>query len=168
MSPFLHVRHRPPAALVRPRELVVACAPMRSNVNVSRIARTASAAAVERLIVCGAAKIVKKIARDGAESESLPIEVHRTLAPVLDELRRPNYTRVGLEQTTGSQSLYTFSFPRRTALVIGNERIGLTDDELRLLGHVVEIPVYGLPYSHNAATAAAMAIYEYCRQYPEG
>jgi tRNA G18 (ribose-2'-O)-methylase SpoU len=94
--------------------------------------------------------------------------VHRTLAPVLDELRRQNYTLVGLEQTTGSQSLYTFSFPRRTALVIGNERIGLTDDELRLLGHVVEIPVYGLPYSHNAATAAAMAIYEYCRQYPEG
>jgi tRNA G18 (ribose-2'-O)-methylase SpoU len=30
---------------------------------------------------------------------------------------------------------------------------------------VVEIPVYGLPYSFNAATATSMAIYEYCRQY---
>jgi tRNA G18 (ribose-2'-O)-methylase SpoU len=168
MSPFEHVRHKPPTPLARPRELVVACAPMRSNVNISRIARTASAAAVERLIVCGAAKIVKKIARDGAESESLPIEVHRTLAPVLDELRRQNYALIGLEQTTGSQSLYSFPFPRRTALVVGNERSGLTDDELRLLDHVVEIPVYGLPYSHNAATAASMAIYEYCRQYPDG
>ena len=39
---------------------------------------------------------------------------------------------------------------------------------LRLLDHAVEIPVYGLPYAHNAATAAAMALYEYCRQYPRG
>jgi tRNA G18 (ribose-2'-O)-methylase SpoU len=39
---------------------------------------------------------------------------------------------------------------------------------LRLLHHAVEIPVYGLPFSHNAATAAAMALYEYCRQYPKG
>jgi tRNA G18 (ribose-2'-O)-methylase SpoU len=168
MSSFIHQRHKPPMPLARPRELVVACAPMRSNVNISRIARTASAAAVERLIACGAAKIVKKIARDGAESESLPIEVHRTLAPVLDTLRRQGYSLVGLEQTTGSESLYSFAFPRRTALVVGNERNGLTADELRLLDHVVEIPVYGLPYSHNVATAASMAIYEYCRQYPDG
>jgi tRNA G18 (ribose-2'-O)-methylase SpoU len=33
---------------------------------------------------------------------------------------------------------------------------------------VVEIPVYGLPYSYNVATATAMALYEFCRQYPSG
>ena len=38
---FEQVRHRPPAPLAAPRELVVACAPMRSNVNLSTIARTA-------------------------------------------------------------------------------------------------------------------------------
>ena len=57
---------------------------------------------------------------------------------------------------------------RRTVLVVGNERLGVEDDVLRLLNHTVEIPVYGLPYSHNVATAAAMALYEYCRQYPRG
>jgi tRNA G18 (ribose-2'-O)-methylase SpoU len=25
--------------------------------------------------------------------------------------------------------------------------------------------VFGLPYSHNVATATAMAMYEYCRQF---
>jgi tRNA G18 (ribose-2'-O)-methylase SpoU len=53
-------------------------------------------------------------------------------------------------------------------LVLGNERQGIDDDSLRLLDHAVEIPVYGLPYSFNVATAAAMALYEYCRQYPQG
>lgn len=57
---------------------------------------------------------------------------------------------------------------RRTALVIGNERTGLTEEILATLDDVVEIPVWGLPYSHNVATASAMALYEYCRQYPEG
>jgi tRNA G18 (ribose-2'-O)-methylase SpoU len=37
-----------------------------------------------------------------------------------------------------------------------------------LLDEVVEIPVYGLPYSYNVVTAATMAMYEYCRQYPTG
>ena len=50
--------------------------------------------------------------------------------------------------------------------MVGNERTGIEDEVLRLLDHAVEIPVYGLPYAHNAATAAAMALYEYCRQYP--
>ena len=44
----------------------------------------------------------------------------------------------------------------------------LHPDAARLLDQTVEIPVYGLPYAHNAATATAMALYEFCRQYPRG
>ncbi len=75
---------------------------------------------------------------------------------------------VGLEQTTNSTLLYEHPFVRKTALVIGNERQGLTDDVLVLLDAVVEIPVYGLPFSFNVANATAMALYEYCRQFPAG
>ncbi len=109
-------------------------------------------------------RIDQKIARDGADT--VQIEVHRTLAPVLKRLREEGYHLVGLEQTTGSQSLYDFRFPRRAVLVVGNERLGLEADVLALLHSTVEIPVYGLPHAHNVATATAMALYEYCRQYP--
>ena len=51
---------------------------------------------------------------------------------------------------------------------VGNERHGLDDDVLRLLDDVVEIPVWGSPAAYNVATAASMALYEYCRQYPRG
>lgn len=163
---FSHQRHKPPTTLERSRELVIACAPLRSNVNLSRIVRVAGCCGIGRVICCGAAKVLAKIARDGAETVEL--EVHRTLPPVLKDLRLQGYVLVGLEQTTNSESLFTFGFPRRTALVLGNERQGLTDDELALLHHVVEIPVYGLPYAYNVATAAAMALYEYCRQFPAG
>ena len=90
------------------------------------------------------------------------------LAPVLQKLRSDGYRLVGLEQTTNSTSMHSYSFARRTVLVVGNERTGLTEDILKLLDDVVEIPVYGLPHSFNAATAASMALYEYCRQFPNG
>jgi tRNA G18 (ribose-2'-O)-methylase SpoU len=166
MNDFIHQRHKPLAPLDRPRELIVACAPLRTNVNLSRIVRVAGCSGVPRVIACGTAKVIDKIARDGADT--VEVEIHRSLGPVLKQLKTEGYVLVGLEQTSNSQSLHAFSFARKTALVVGNERLGLTDEELRLLDHVVEIPVYGLPHSYNVATAAAMALYEYCRQYPRG
>jgi len=166
MSEFIHQRHKDFSSLERPRELVLACAPMRSNVNISRILRAASCSGVTRVIACGRPKIDPKIARDGVSK--IEFQVRRTLEPGLEQLRGEGYRLVGLEQTTDSVSMHTFAFPRRTALVIGNERTGLTEEALALLDDVVEIPVYGLPYSFNVATATAMALYEYCRQYPAG
>ena len=166
MPEFVQHRHKSLNPLDRPRELLVVCPPMRSNVNLSRIVRAAGCCGIERMVCCGNPKILQQIARQ-AEG-SVQVEVHRTLPPVLKRLRGEDYCVVGLEQTDGSQSLYEFSFPRRTALVLGNERLGIDEESLRLVDHAVEIPVYGLPYSHNVATATAMALYEYCRQYPRG
>jgi len=163
---FEHQRHKPPRELAQPRELIVVCAPLRSNVNLSRIARAASCCGLERIICTGPAKLDRRIARDGADT--LCIETHRTLPPVLSELRNEGYRLVGLEQTTDSSDLHAYRFERKTALVIGNERTGLKPEVLGLLDDVVEIPVWGMPYSYNVATATAMTLYEYCRQYPGG
>jgi tRNA G18 (ribose-2'-O)-methylase SpoU len=163
---FEHQRHKTPRRLAQPRELLVVCAPLRSNVNLSRIVRAASCCGLERIICTGQAKLDRKIARDGADA--IAIEVHRTLPPVLEKLRGLGYRLVGLEQSTDSQNLHEYRFARRTALIVGNERTGLTPELLALLDDIVEIPVWGLPYSYNVATATAMALYEYCRQWPDG
>ena len=163
---FEHQRHKPPRQLQRPRQLVVACATMRSNVNISRIARAAGCCGVERIYCTGSVKLNRRIARDGADV--VQIENHRSLPPVLSQMRAEGFQLVGLEQTTRSVNLHEYEFRRRTALVIGNERTGLTAEILELLDDVVEIPVWGMPFSYNVATATAMALYEYCRQYPDG
>ncbi len=163
---FIQLRHKPPAELDRPRELVIACPPMRSNINLSRIVRAAGCFGVRRVICCGNAKLIGKIARDSRHFVEL--EVHRTLPPVLRRLREEGHVLVGLEQTTNSHWLFEFTFPRNTVLVVGNERLGIEAEVLKLLHHTVEIPVYGRPFAHNVATAAALAMYEYCRQYPRG
>ena len=158
MPQFEHIRHRPPEQFAAPRELVVACAAMRSHVNLSHIVRTCGCFGIARVVACGAAGVHGRIARDGAES--VEVAVHRSLPPVLDRLRAEGYELVGLEQATRSESLFTFSFAARTVLVIGNERTGLEQQELDRLDRVAEIPMAGLPHSLNAATSAAIAVYE--------
>ena len=161
-----HLRHKPFTALNRPRELVLACPVFKSSVNLSRIVRLAGCAAVEKIVACGAGKIDPAIARDGAGH--VKIERRRTLIPVLKKLKQDGYRLVGLEQTDRSHSIYEYQYDRRTVLVIGHERHGMTDEELALMDDLMEIPVYGLPYSYNVVTATTMAVYEYIRQFPSG
>ncbi|MCA9179255.1 MAG: hypothetical protein KDB14_32565 [Planctomycetales bacterium] len=163
----VHLRHKPPTPLDRPRELVIACPEMQSNVNLSRIVRAAGCCGVTKIIAAGSVRIDRKIARDALDQ--IEIESRRTLLPTLKRIREEtDAVLVGLEQAEGSVSLPEFSFPRNTVLVIGHERKGIEPEVLKVLHHVVEIPVWGMPYSYNAATATVMALYEYCRQYPRG
>lgn len=163
---FEHLRHKPLSDLERPRELVLLIAPLRSNVNLSRIVRLATCAGIPRIVACGNPKLDPKIVRDGLDAISF--ECRRSLEPVLKEYADDGYQLVGLEQTSNSTSLHQFQFERRTGLVIGNERTGLVPSVLKHLDAVVEIPVWGKPYSYNVATATTMAVYEYCRQFPRG
>lgn len=166
MSDFVHQRHKPPTPLDAPRELVLACPRLHSNVNLARIVRAAGCCGVRKIIVCGKPRLDRTIARDAIEVVEL--ESHRTLPPALVHWRKAGYRIVGLEQADNSQRLFDYRFQRKTVLVVGHEREGLDSESLAGVDDVVEIPVYGLPYSHNVATAAAMAMYEYCRQYPDG
>lgn len=166
MPHFEHLRHKPPSPLERPRELILAAPPLRSNVNLSRIVRLAGCCGVTRIIAAGNAKIDPEIARDAVES--VTVENRRSLAPVLKKLKDDGYQLIGLEQTTDSENLFEVQLPRRMVLVIGHERNGITDDILALLDRTIEIPVFGQPFSYNVATATTMALYEYCRQYPRG
>lgn len=166
MPRFEHIRHKPPTTLIEPRQLVLVLAPLRSNVNLSRIVRLAGCAGINKVFQCGPGRVDPEIARDA--KDVVEIIQRRSLPPVLDQLKEEGYIRVGLEQTTNSSSLFEFPFPKKTALVIGNERQGLDQDALDRLEHVVEIPVYGQPLSYNVASATIMAVYEYMRQFPIG
>lgn len=161
-----HQRHKPATLLDRPRELIVACPPLRSGVNLARIIRAAGCCGITRVLACGNAKLDPKITRDALAV--VDVVRHRSLLGPLRKLQSDGYPLIGLEQSVDSVCLYEYEFPRRAVLVVGHERHGIEDDVLRLLDAVVEIPVFGSPLSYNAATATAMVLYEYCRQFPRG
>ncbi len=157
MPRFEHLRHKPPTPLDQPRELIVVYWLRYAAISMFRTScALAGCVGVTRVICCGQAKIDDKIARDGADN--VKIEVHRTLPPVLKKLKQEEgFELVGLEQTTNSEEIHTISFNRKMALVVGNERLGLTPEELQWIDRVAEIPVWGMPFSYNVHTATAMA-----------
>ncbi len=166
MLKFTHIRQKPPQKLTTKRQLLIACSPLRTHANLSTIIRTAGCCGVREVMATGHVRLIERIARDGATHVTLTVK--SSLPPALRKLKRDGYTLVGLEQTTNSTPLSDYAFPAKTALIVGAEREGLSDACLELLDAVVEIPVWGMPFSHNVATATSMAIYEYCRQFPDG
>lgn len=84
---------------------------------------------------------------------------------MLDSLKAEGYTLIALEQHERSVKLWDFKFPLKTALIIGHEVNGMTDEMVSQCDHVIEIPQYGLVESLNVATATSIALYEYCRQH---
>ena len=92
---FQHQRHKPPSPLAQPREIVLCCAPMRSNVNLSNIVRTAACCGVTRLVACGNARIERTIARDGADQ--VEVEVLNQERPIMFSAATPQWLSIALE-----------------------------------------------------------------------
>jgi tRNA G18 (ribose-2'-O)-methylase SpoU len=78
----------------------------------------------------------------------------------------PNdYTVVALETTSDSENIYQFNFPEKTAIIIGNEVAGISDDVLKFATHKVYIPIPGPISSLNVTHALAIAMFEWWRQH---
>ena len=163
MASFEHLRHKPATDLPQPRDFVLVCPALKSRVNLSRIVRAAGCFGIRHVIAGRPYTLDPDIVRDAMDY--VTVEGRQSIPPVLKKLKQQGYALIGLEQTTDSISLFEFSFPKKMALVLGHERLGIAAESLALLDGVAEIPVYGKPLSFNVATAATMGLYEYCRQH---
>ena len=88
MPDFVQERHKARWPLDRPRELILACPPMRSNVNLSRIVRAAACCGIPRMICCGNARILPEISRetgDAIQIEGWPVQFLPATQPLVAE-----------------------------------------------------------------------------------
>ncbi|KAG0425148.1 hypothetical protein HPB47_027678 [Ixodes persulcatus] len=87
------------------------------------------------------------------------------LKEYLEEKRNAGYTLVGAEQTAGSRALHEYRFPKKTLLLLGNEKEGLPVELIQLLDVCVEIPQRGVIRSLNVHVSGAILIWEYAKQH---
>jgi tRNA G18 (ribose-2'-O)-methylase SpoU len=134
---------------------------MKSNVNISMIARSASCMGADTLIITGQNRITKHISRDC----NIPIKHHNSLMPVIRKYKENGYKIIGLEQATNSSNMHQYKFADvPTFLVVGNECKGLDQEVLDSLDEVIEIPLFGKPHSLNVAVATSICLFEYAKQ----
>jgi tRNA G18 (ribose-2'-O)-methylase SpoU len=151
------------------RRIVAILNDIRSLHNVGSMFRTADAAAVAHMYLCGYTSSPvdrfgrkrKEIAKTalGAE-ESIPWSVHPDLAPLLSELKKEGYQIVMLESGSEKGSPYDeVVYDKNVALVVGNEVEGIPKNILSQADVVVEIPLLGGKESLNVSVAFGIGVY---------
>ena len=91
-----------------------------------------------------------------------PTPAPTDLPAALDELRVGGFTTVALSahhETTLLDELATRLRDVRVAMLVGSERVGLSDATLARCDHKARIPMHAGVDSLNAANAAAIACY---------
>jgi tRNA G18 (ribose-2'-O)-methylase SpoU len=140
---------------------------IRSMWNVGSLFRSADAAGIEKIVICGYTatpprKEIDKTALGAQETVSW--EYCSEAATALRMLKEKGTKVYGLEIAENSRpytALELGDFP--VALVVGNEVEGIGDDLLGLCDGVLEIPQYGTKHSLNVAVAAGIAMFECVR-----
>ena len=166
-------------ALISPAEyaglphhpLILVLDNLRSAFNVGSIFRTADASRIEKLILCGYTPRPPNPKLQKTSMGTLDFvkweHVQSTREAVV-QLQKSGVSVFALETTNTSQSLFAASLPRPSALVLGNEALGVSEDVLRCVDGIYEIPLFGFKNSLNVASAAAISVFEALRQWNLG
>jgi len=144
------------------KELVLVLEDIRSLWNVGAIFRTADALGVSKIYLCGLTgkpprAEISKVAL-GAETW-IPWEYRPAAWELVRDLEGSGYQTVALEQVPHTKTLSEFKPIFPMALVLGNERRGISKETLDAVQHTIHIPMVGEKESLNVAVAAGIAVF---------
>lgn len=126
------------------------------------IFRTADAAGVERLHLCGLTcwPPHKKLEKTSLGAhEHVAWTRHETGLAAVRSLKAEGFAVVAIETVVGAPTLGEFAWPSPVALVFGHEVVGIMEDVLAECDAVVRIPMAGAKSSLNVATAFGVVVY---------
>lgn len=158
-APYDHIRSLPVAVLLDN---------VRSLYNVGAFFRTADAAALEKIYLCGITgrppkRAITKTAL-GAE-ESVPWEHSWDPLAQLQAIRGLGYEIAAIETTAHAVDLFDWSPRFPVCIIFGHEVDGIRPELSDLCDTHVRIPMLGAKHSLNVATAGGVVIYELLRKY---
>ncbi len=163
-------RPAPEALAELPRFPVAAVlADVRSIHNVGAMFRTADAARLQHLYLCGITgtpgnRALHKTAL-GAQ-DTVPWSHHADAAALVDSLRLQGYTIAAVEITdapTPLPALMAHHFP--LAFVVGNEVDGVDDTLVARADLALELPQFGAKHSLNVSVAFGIMAYDLIRHF---
>ncbi len=135
---------------------------IRSLYNVGSMFRTADAARIAYMYLCGYTpypprKEIEKTAL--GSTRSVPWEHSANATSVIRMLKNQGFTIAALEHTTTSISCYSFEYIYPLCIVVGNEVDGISNQLLSLCDVALEIPMFGIKHSLNVAVAYGIVVY---------
>lgn len=151
---------------------------IRSAHNVGSIFRTADAAGVDKIYLCGytptpetsdKGQAISKISKTALGAEkTVAWEQYKQTWRLLEKLKKDGVKIVALEQDKKAIDYRKFKIPLRNGvpewsslvLVLGNEVDGLSKEILKYADKIIAIPMYGQKESLNVSVAAGIALFK--------
>lgn len=141
---------------------------VRSMYNVGAFFRTADAAAIERIYLCGITPLPTQpgVAKTALGAEAAVAWDHAPQAfELAKELRANGHQLAALETSPHAIDLFDWKPQFPVCVLFGNEVDGLKPELLASCDVCVRIPMLGLKHSLNVATAGGVVMYELLRKY---
>jgi len=136
--------------------------------NVSAILRSADAVGVGEIYLIYNTNKFPKIGKNssGSARKWIDLRKFKSVESCFETLKSKNFRifSTHIEDTDKGKSLFDLNLTGKTAIVLGNEHSGVSDEVVELSDANFFIPMHGMVQSLNVSVAAAICLYESLRQ----
>ncbi len=153
---------------MKSKESILVLCDIRSAENVGSLFRTADAAGISKIYLCGITpapidrfgRVVRAIAKTALGAERTVLwEMREDAKELLSDLKKERYQLIAIEQAPGATDYKKVEVSSNTVFILGAEVEGLPKDILALAQVVAEIPMKGEKESLNVAVAGGIAMF---------
>ncbi|MCB2205913.1 RNA methyltransferase [bacterium] len=137
--------------------------------NVSAILRSADAVGIRTVYLLYTIEKAPNLKRHGKQSSAsakkwLNFRVFDDTEKCFEALREEGFRIYASHLTKHAIGLHDIDFSQKTAIILGNEHRGVSEEACALSDGVYFIPMMGMVESLNVSVAAAVSLYEALRQ----
>jgi tRNA (guanosine-2'-O-)-methyltransferase len=129
--------------------------------NLSAVVRTCDAVGVTDIhVVPGETNVRKHWHTSQGAEKWVGLKVHESTRGACEQLRSEGFTILAAHLSDNAVDYREIDFTRPTALLIGTEAFGVSDEGLRWVDREIVIPMMGMSQSLNVSVATAVVLYE--------
>lgn len=134
--------------------------------NVSAIFRTCDAVGIPKVSLIYYLEKFPKIGKKSSASAFKWVEKEKfsSVSECYESLKKDGFTIYTSTISDDATDLYKLDFKKKTAIVLGNEHRGVSNEAAKLADKKFKIPMFGMVQSLNVSVAAAIVLYEALRQ----
>lgn len=149
----------------RQADLTLCLESVHKNHNLAALVRTADAVGIHEVhaIWYAQALRIKRGAAVGSE-KWVKVHHHDGLDPAINQLRAEGKQILVTNLSQQAVDFRAVDYTKPTAIIMGQERRGVTPEAIAAADHQIIIPMVGMAESLNVSVAAAVILYEAQRQ----
>lgn len=143
-------------------DLVVIAENYSSDFNLSSTIRNLNAFAGKEIWVIGDHRFDKRGSVGTYNYET--INYSKDIMPVLESLRSQDYRIVAIDNVDSAENIEDYEWQPKTAIILGQEKIGISNEALNAADDIIFIPMRGSTRSLNVAVASGIVMYDYSKK----